>query len=63
MKAATVKPSSGMQATPSMEAAASAVKTTATAVETAPTTAVTRLGCACECQLHECAGEDPSERE
>jgi hypothetical protein len=59
--AATTKASSGMKATPTMETAASAVKTAAPAMKTTPASAMARLCYVCECQPHECAREDPSE--
>ena len=63
MKAPTAKTSSGMKARAPMETAASAT------VETAPTTmeaaasATARVGYVCERQSHDCAREDPSERQ
>jgi hypothetical protein len=75
MKAATTKTTSGMKATPTMETATTPTMetATATAVETAATTtmetaaaatpATARLRCVCERQPHECAREDPSERQ
>ena len=63
MKAPTAKTSSGMKARARMETAAP------TTVETAPTTmeaaasATARVGYVCERQSHDCAREDPSERQ
>jgi hypothetical protein len=63
MKAPTAKTSSGMKARAPMETTAPAT------VETAPTTmeaaapATARAGYVCEGQSHDCAREDPSERE
>src|SRR6516165_12233808 len=64
MKAPTTKTSSGMKAAAPMETASSAtVETAATAAMEAAAPATARAGYVCERQSHDCAREDPSERE
>ena len=64
MKAPTTKTTSGMKARAPMETATSAtVETAATAAMEAAATATARAGYVCERQSHDCAREDPSERQ
>jgi hypothetical protein len=79
MKAATTKTTSGMKATATMETATATMETatatmetaattvetaaTTTTVETAAAPATARLRRVCERQRHDCAREDPSERQ
>ena len=67
MKAPTAKTSSGMKARARMETAsgtkATAVETATSATVEAAATATARAGYVCERQSHDCAREDPSERQ
>jgi hypothetical protein len=64
--AATMKTAGGMKATAPMETAAPAAMEAAaptTMEAAAPASATARLGYICERQRHDCAREDPSERQ
>ena len=67
MKAPTTKTTSGMKAAATMKTAsgtkATAVETATSATVEAAATATARAGYVCERQYHDCAREDPSERQ
>jgi len=61
--AATMKTASGTKATAVETATSATVETAATAAMEAAATATARAGYVCERQSHDCAREDPSERQ
>ena len=67
MKAPTTKTTSGMKAAATIKTAggtkATAVETATSATVEAAATATARAGYVCERQSHDCAREDPSERQ
>ena len=63
MKAPTTKSASGMKAAAVETATSATVETATTAAMEAAATATARAGYVCERQSHDCAREDPSERQ